>query len=329
MKIDKKQFWLHLPWALLALLVLVGCGAYYSMESLAAGTWLRGGSQAGLACGLAAGAIIVFEMLLWPRKYFRKLRLIPAKHWMSAHIWLGLASAPLAVLHTGFHWGGTLPSIFLVLFLLTILSGIYGLILQSILPALKTKLLPGETIYSQIDHVSRLIANDLRLQIQSSCTHPFPDDTDSDLPVPVASEAAPGLVTIGRTRGEGRLRGRVLRREPGDEAESKISDPEICSLIMTFYRSELRPFLLDEKQGTHLRDDAHASNLFSQASKEWGEAAIDLVANMREAHQQKQQFNLQKRMHRWLHAWIPVHVALSVAVTVLLLAHVITALRYW
>ncbi len=40
-------------------------------------------------CGIIAGGIIAFEMLLWPRKAFRAWRLIATRHWMAAHLWLG------------------------------------------------------------------------------------------------------------------------------------------------------------------------------------------------------------------------------------------------
>ena len=42
---------------------------------------------------------------------------------MAAHIWLGVAALPLAIVHCGFHLGGWLPTTFMALLVLTTLSG--------------------------------------------------------------------------------------------------------------------------------------------------------------------------------------------------------------
>jgi hypothetical protein len=50
---------------------------------------------------------------------------------------------------------------------------------------------------------------------------------------------------------------------------------------------------------------------------------------MQDYYEQRQQFDTQRRMHHWLHAWLPLHIGLSVAVSVLLVVHVLMALRFW
>ena len=68
-------------------------------------TWPGGGSPPGFAYGVLGGGIILFEMLLWPRKsLWRGWRLGRTKLWMTAHIWLGLLTLPLLLLHGGFHF---------------------------------------------------------------------------------------------------------------------------------------------------------------------------------------------------------------------------------
>jgi hypothetical protein len=112
-----------------------------------------GSSSSGLSLGMAAAAIIAFEMLLLFRKWLRGYRLGRAHSWMFWHVWLGLLSLPLAVCHTGFRLGGPLPALLLGLFLLVIISGIWGLTLQQILPQRLLDAFPAETIESQIDQV--------------------------------------------------------------------------------------------------------------------------------------------------------------------------------
>ena len=73
MLIDQSQSKLHLAFAIPAALLMIACIAYYVTESRSAGRLVGGGSAAGLLCGIVAGSVIVFEMLLWPRKALRRL----------------------------------------------------------------------------------------------------------------------------------------------------------------------------------------------------------------------------------------------------------------
>ena len=70
----------------------------------------------------SGGAIILFEMLLWPRKsLWRGWRLGRTKLWMTAHIWLGLLTIPLLLLHGGFHFSLTTSTLAAVLMWLLVL----------------------------------------------------------------------------------------------------------------------------------------------------------------------------------------------------------------
>ncbi len=169
MLLNRSQAKIHLGMAIPTAIVTLVCLALYVRESLEAGYLVGGGSASGLLCGVAAGLVIVFEMALWPRKALRRLRLIPAKYWLAAHIWLGIASLPLAIAHCGLHLGGWLPATFMVLFVLCILSGLYGLAVQNILPRYLLRNLPSETIYSQIDYVSEQTVNDARQLLVTAC----------------------------------------------------------------------------------------------------------------------------------------------------------------
>jgi hypothetical protein len=103
--------------------------------------------------GITAAAIIAFEMLLWPRKRLRGYRLGRARVWMYWHVWLGLLSLPLTVVHAGFRFGGPLTTVTLVLFLLVIASGVWGLAMQQIIPAKLLNEFAVETIEPEVDRV--------------------------------------------------------------------------------------------------------------------------------------------------------------------------------
>ncbi len=155
--VGRRQFASQFRWFLFALVLTVGSGGWYAYEASEPGRELPGGgSQIGLVLGIIGAAIILFEMLIWPRKRFAKFRTLPlirTKIWMRAHIWLGLACVPIAILHAGFRLGGSLTTTLMVIFGIVILSGIWGLILQHVIPRLMLELVPEEVPEAEIERV--------------------------------------------------------------------------------------------------------------------------------------------------------------------------------
>ncbi len=320
MLLSRSQSKLHLMFAIpvgIATTTLIGL---YLHESYQAGQWVGGGSPSGLACGIAAGSVIVFEMLLWPRKWLRRLRLIPAKYWLAAHVWLGIASLPLAIFHSGFHWGGWLPATFMVLFVLTIVSGLYGLAVQNILPRWMLRNLHSETIYNQIDYVSKLAVKDAKQLLVAACGR---RDTGESLMEPELAGSRTGVVVVGAVRQAGKTGGRTLQTRRVSEAR-KDADQLWTAL------DEIEPFLLHGAvKSTPVTDQQRASQWFGRLRTVCGEASEFVIDSLETMCDQRRQFDTQQTVHRWLHAWIPIHIGLSVAVTILLATHVWTALKYW
>jgi hypothetical protein len=322
-KIDRDQLRLHLPWMLVALSFTLGLIGWYCISSISSQRWLGGSSRPGLVCGLVAGSIILFEMLLWPRKFLRRWLLIPARQWMVAHIWLGLVSLPLAVFHTGFHWGGTLPTVFMVLFVLTYLSGVFGLIIQQVIPSLSLRWLPSETIYSQISHISEQNIEDIRQILTVSCGPPPGKSGQATLGSAEDAFEQRTAIIVGAVREVGMVKGRTL------ESHYVVSGNRDRDILWNAY-TELEPFLGRGKQsGSKLVVEAAAQRWFAELRKACQPTSQAIVERMEDFYQQRRQFDLQRTLHHWLHVWLPIHVGLSVAVTILLLLHVYTALKYW
>lgn len=322
MKLDRQNIGLHIPWAIISGAILIGLVTWYVLASSQAGQWLGGGSLPGLVCGIVAGSVILFEMLLWPRKYWRKLRLFATKYWMVAHIWLGLISLPLAIVHCGFHLGGALPTWLMVLFILTILSGVYGLVLQNILPKMALKLLPGETIYSQIDYVSERNLEDIKGVLLASCG-PRSLASEGDLPEEEPAMPRRSTIVVGRIREVGKSRGRTLQTET---ITAEKTDAEILWSALDTMEGFLR---YGKKMGGPLGSAGEAQRWFSELRRVCEANSERALDAMEQAYELRKQFDLQRTLHHWLHAWIPIHIGLSVAVTVLLLVHIVTAIRYW
>ncbi len=95
----------------------------------------NGGSWYGYTLGTIALLLIVWLSLLGIRKRTMTRGKWSLKAWTSAHVYLGLALIVIGTLHTGFQLGWNVHTLAWGLMMLVILSGIYGIIVYSTLPA--------------------------------------------------------------------------------------------------------------------------------------------------------------------------------------------------
>jgi len=197
--INRQTFSRHIGWIAFVVLASAAAIVWYIQHGQAIGRLPGGASLPGLTFGVVAALIMLFELLLWPRKLLRRWRLGSAKSWLRAHIWLGLFTVPLVLLHSGFHWGGTLSTLLAWLFIVVIASGIFGLAMQQWLPRLMLSDLPAETIASQIDHVSETLHVQAAARVGALCGEEAPQaETYQPLAQAFANEIGPFL-SNGRT----------------------------------------------------------------------------------------------------------------------------------
>jgi len=70
-----------------------------------------------------------------------------------------LLTIPLVILHSGFRLGGPMTTLLIVLYIVVMVSGIYGLALQHQMPRIMMERLPAESVYEQIPHIrAQLVA---------------------------------------------------------------------------------------------------------------------------------------------------------------------------
>src|SRR5437773_10531849 len=84
---------------------------------------LTGSTGPGLAFGVAAAGLILFETALNLRKRVPTWRIGGAEIWLRGHIWLGLLTVPLVLLHSGSRLHGTSAALLTVLLLVVAASG--------------------------------------------------------------------------------------------------------------------------------------------------------------------------------------------------------------
>lgn len=328
---DAKNWREHKPWIIGCLAVALVLGLWFVGTAwLQDWTWPSGSSLVGFICGVLGGLLITFEFLLWPRKRLvvftwkaRVFRLGRAVTWMRAHIWLGLLTGPLILYHSGLRFGGLLTTTLVVLFSVIIVSGIIGLVLQQYLPKLMWETVPAETIYSQIDLVGRQLSNDAERLVLAACGT-LPGEAppiSKDEPV---SETLGTHITVGAVRTVGKLKGKVVAvRVP--RAPIPGAEP-----LRVFYQKQLGPFLEGRgRSNDPLGIASRASEVFENLRIKLDPAAHEVVEDLEGLCAQRRELELQRRIHFWLHSWLCVHVPLSAALMVLMIAHIVMALRFW
>ena len=327
MLIDRQNFRKHRGWLLFVVAATVLATAWYVVHAQSINRLPGGSSAPGLVFGIVGGAIIVFEFLLWPKKLARRWRLGSARAWMRAHIWLGLLTVPLILLHSGFHWGGPLSTVLAGLFIVVIASGIYGLAMQNWLPRLMLAELPSETITLEATHVAHDLCREAEQMVAAVCGVE-PDvlatwrQTDSGA---MESEhrfhSGPLSLAVGAAGPVGNVRGGLLQNQVAQQVPG--SEP----LRQAFSR-EIGPFLWKGGRHTQLSEPGRCAMFFRNlraAVEPEVHGAVDVLENYCD---QRRQFDRQARLQRWLHGWLLVHLPLSIILMVLMFVHAYVALKY-
>ena len=139
-------------WVALAL-VLASIAAYVWHDPIGVpngGTWL------GYTLGTIGALLIVWLMLLGVRKRRYGNRLGTMLGWASAHVYLGTALVAIAFLHSGFQVGMNIHTLALLLMLLFIASGAFGVFAYLRYPALMTRNRDNTTRQAMLDEIEEL-----------------------------------------------------------------------------------------------------------------------------------------------------------------------------
>ena len=244
----------------------------------------------GVACGIIGGAIVVFEMLILPRKWFRGKRTGGnTRWWMRWHIWMGLVCLPVIIVHAGFGFGGWLTTATLTLFLLVTLSGVWGLIMQQWLPQMLLEEIPGETVASQINHMGDYHADE-------------------------ADRLITALVTV----------------PPEAESATPLISGPLAAELVAFRDEVLLPYLTDgDRSRSPLATPTDAEQRFGRLREAVPEEARQTLIRLQELADLRRRWDSQRRINRWLHNWQLVHLPLSVVMTGLMFLHAVRAMKYW
>lgn len=277
-----------------------------------------GGSWQGMLYGVAGTGCMVYAGLLAWRKTIPKTQLGTAKAWLRGHIWIGLLSVPLILCHCGFRWGGLLEKCLMVTFALVILSGIYGLIAQQLLPRLMTSTSPAQAIAAQLNVACERLRRSTEIAVQAECASEFLEPLSSKSKKRKLTEVA---TTVSTTHS---LQDGVV---PQEEPEQAAFSPKLE--LATFYWDQLDTFLRSDANDSHdLANPTLAKARFGRLRDSVTADLLKVVDNMQAACDERRQLLFQAKIHWWLHGWLNIHIPLSVTLLVLGLYHIITAIYY-
>jgi hypothetical protein len=301
----------HRPWFFFSLAALAVAGIGYAIYSSMSVRGPSGGSAVGLIYGSVGYALMLFAGLLGLRKKFPIMRVGRTTTWMRGHLWLGLLSFPLILFHAAFSLGaGALTRALMVLFIIVVLSGLLGAILQHFIPRLMTERVQLETIYEQIDAVRVQLLEEAE-KIVADLSSALEGDLSS------IGEKQRAVAASAGTRGG-------LTVASGLGASDRTND-----IVREFFRTEVRPFLLQtSSRPGPLADKDQASGMFGQLRVQTPRNLWPKLEDLENLCDEKRGLDRQRRMHHFLHGWLLVHIPLSYALLALGAIHAVFALRY-
>jgi hypothetical protein len=307
----------HVRWALTSVSLTLLALILYWIYALSEPNGPSGGSWQGMLFGMAGTGCMIYAGLLAWRKKIPKWQVGSAQTWLRGHIWIGLLSVPLILCHSGFRWGGALEFCLMLTFAVVILSGIYGLAVQQILPRVMTSIVPAQAIAPQLDVACERLRRSTELAVQKVCENTFLEPFSANSRHSEAFELAVTSSEINSS-----IRERNLNRSKQTEFSPKFE-------LSTFYWGQLDSFLSSDASRLHeLANPTLAAARFARLRNSVTEDLQPAIDEMESACDERRQLLFQARIHWWLHGWLHLHVPLCLTLLVLGLLHIVTAIYY-
>ncbi len=255
----------------------------------------NGGTPLGYTLGTIGALLILWFTYFGIRKRRYSSTLGTVQGWLSAHVYLGIALIIIVFLHTGFQFGSNVHTLALLLMILVVASGLYGVFIYNSYPERlsenrddvnRSELLEQ---LGDIDRRSKKIADGLSQEFQEL----------------VASG-------ISRTLLGGTVWARLRGRDQSQVVLKRSSGPEVVANA----GQEAALDWLAEQQ--------------SRSSDPEGAATIgELSALIRNKRRLLRVLNEDMRLQATIEIWLYAHVPLTAALLIALAVHIITVFIYW
>lgn len=264
----------------------------------------NGGTWLGYTLGTVAALLIVWLMLFGIRKRSYSTTLGSTRGWLSGHIYLGTILILLALLHCGFQFGWNLHTFTLVLMLIVIFSGFFGVYTYLRYPTLMTRNRESATRDAMLDEIQEIDQNALSLA----------DGIAPEIHAVV-------LRSIENTRLGGGVWAQLRARDGSDIAIARIRQ----AIVQRETQVGAAPTPLQAGQTIIAMVDFLASGADDKQSEALRKL-IDMLSRKRGlATRVARDIQYQAIMEIWLY----IHVPLSVTLLAALIGHIISVFFYW
>ena len=268
----------------------------------------RGGTFLGLVFGGGALAIMLFCAALSLKRRVPHWRIGRAQAWLRGHIWLGLLSVLLVALHSAFHAGGGLTLALWILLIAVTVSGLFGVLLQQVIPRLLLHAVPNETLAQQLD---RQLTNLRKLADE----------------IVAETGGAADPAGLGQTTKMVQEFAAAAYAAPGPDGAANSPAPLGPEAMRRFYHDYLVPFFRGSLTAP-LLSRRRADSLFAALRTMTMPEQHPQIDELAELCERRRQLLRQRRLMRILFAWLLIHVPLSWGLLVLSIIHAVVALRF-
>ena len=221
-------------WRRIFVVLLIATIAIYFYYS--GNDFKHGGSEVGLAYGIAGTALILLLAFFGIRKRAYRSTFGTLEQWLQSHIYLGVLAAVILGLHTGGRFQDKVAVATLGLVAIVVLSGIVGAVLYVTVPRLLTEVESNLTVDDISDQLNQLAKSMAR--IASGRSAPFQRIYDELL-----KQSTPGMLAGWRLL---LSRGRIKKQQdPADWAR-------LIALVPKEEQEELRQMLVVSRQRKEL-----------------------------------------------------------------------------
>ena len=263
----------------------------------------NGGTWLGYTLGTIGALLILWLMAFGIRKRRYAARMGTLLGWASAHGYLGTALSVIGFLHAGFQVGLNIHSLALLLMLLVIASGLFGLFAYLRYPALMTRNRDNTTRQAMLDEIAELDQQALSLA----------DAVDPKIHAAI-------LRSNERTRVGGSAWQLLRPREDTDSAIDQV-------------RTYLEQRDAEKRSNERTRDMptmfAMVDFLSSHAADSKNEALRKLMDVLARKKTVTTRLSRDLQLQALREIWLYVHVPLSFALLGALTAHVVSVFFYW
>ena len=255
----------------------------------------NGGTALGYTLGTLGALLIVWLAWFGVRKRQYSSTAGTVQGWLSAHVYLGLALILVVLLHSGFQFGMNVHTLALVLMILVVLSGIFG-------------------VYMYIKYPLRL--NENRQGAGRSDLVDQIDDIDRR-----AKRVAGGL-----PRGYGELiHSGINRTVVGGSAWAMIAGRDNSQVVLPTGDD----YTVVANPGQEAALDWLAEQQSRSMDAETAAKMTELSGLLRNKRKLLERLREDIRLQAMLEVWLYIHVPLSVGLLAAVVVHIITVFLYW